>query len=47
MTDLSDYNDAWAMARAFERAAIAIVALDPMGALRLAWMASEVRRVRI
>ena len=46
MPDLFAYNDAWAMARAFEQAALALVALDPMGALRLAMMASEVRAVR-
>ena len=46
MTDFSAYLEAWAMARAFEQAALAIVALDPMGALRLALMASEVRAVR-
>jgi hypothetical protein len=45
MIDLSAYHDAWVLARAFEQAAIALVALDPMGALRLALMASEVRRV--
>ena len=46
MADLITYNDAWAMARALGHAALALVALDPVGALRLAWMASEVRAVR-
>ncbi len=45
-TNLAAYSDAWAMARALEQAALALVALDPMGALRLAFLASECRAVR-
>ena len=46
MSDYSAYREAWEMARAFEQAALALVALDPMGALRLAFLASERRAVR-
>ena len=36
----------WTLAHFFETAALAIVAIDPVAALRLALMASEVRGVR-
>ena len=47
MTNLTAYFAAWTMAHFFETAALVIVTIDPVAALRLASMAVEVRGMRI